>query len=123
MSLYGWQFPGGQVRVSARKGYRLNLWGMISRQSECIWSATTNSVNAEFVLQELDMLSLSVHGPTFVVLDKASVHRAKVMGKEPGFGKAGVCTCFSCPLTRPTLTLPKRCGHTLRGMVKSRRLP
>jgi hypothetical protein len=64
---YGWQFPGEEVFISSQRGYRLNVFGMISRDNECLWSATTDSINAEWVMEKLDMLSLSIHQPTYIV--------------------------------------------------------
>ncbi len=69
---YGWQFPGEEVFVSSQKGYHLNVFGLINRQSECIWSATTDSIKRSSSWKKFDMLSLSIHQPTYVVLDNAS---------------------------------------------------
>jgi len=76
---YRWQFPGEQVCLSSQKGYRLNAFAIISRENECFWSSTNDSLNAEFILKKLDMFSLSIDQPTYIVLDNASVHRAEVI--------------------------------------------
>lgn len=112
---YGWQFPGEEVFVSSRKGYRLNLFGMISRGNECIWSATTDRVNAELILEKLDMLSLAVGQPTFVVLDNASVHQAKVIKERIRVWQGRGLYLFFLPPHSPHLNIAETMWRHLKG--------
>ncbi|WP_220472588.1 transposase [Spirosoma foliorum] len=73
---YGWQFPGEEVCIRVEKGFKLNCWGLISRQNKLHWATTNQRITAAFVGQQLDSLSLSIHRLTVVVLDNARVHRA-----------------------------------------------
>lgn len=76
---YGWQFPDEEVFIAAQKGFRLNCWGLISRDNECYWQTTTRNINAHFVWEALDTFSFGIHLPTIVVLDNASVHTANLI--------------------------------------------
>ena len=76
---YGWQFPGESVCVLAQKENKVNCFGLISRQNQCHWAATTANINAQFVMQELEKLSLSIHKETVVVLDCARIHTGSLV--------------------------------------------
>jgi len=54
---YGWQFPGEDVFVPAQKGFRLNCWGLFSRDNQCHWATTHQNISAAFVAEKLEMLS------------------------------------------------------------------
>lgn len=112
---YGWQLPGEEVFVSSQKGYRLNLFGMISRGNECFWSATTHSINAEFILEKFDMLSLSVHQPTYIVLDNASVHRAKIIEQRTQVWQSRGLYLFFLPPYSPHLNIAETMWRHLKG--------
>lgn len=112
---YGWQFAGEQVFVSSQKGYRLNIFGLISRGNECIWSATTESITAEFMLEKLDMLSLSIHQPTYIVLDNASVHRAKIIEETINIWQSRGLYLFFLPPYSPHLNIAQTMWRHLKG--------
>ena len=73
---YGWQFPGEDVFVLAQKGFRLNCWGLFSRDNRAHWATTSQNINAAFVRDRLEELSLQLAGPTVIFLDNASIHTA-----------------------------------------------
>jgi transposase len=112
---YGWQFPGEEVFISSQKGYRLNVFGMISRGNECLWSATTDSIKAELVLEKLDMLSLSINQPTYIVLDKASVHRSKIIEQRIKLWQSRGLYLFFLPPYSPHLNIAETMWRHLKG--------
>lgn len=112
---YGWQFPFEQICVRSQKGYRLNVFGMISRGNECIWSATTDSINAEFVFQKLDMLSLSIDQLTYIVLDNASLHRAKIIEQPIKLWQSRGLYLFFLPPYSPHLNIGETMWRHLKG--------
>ena len=73
---YGWQFKDEQVSIKVSKGKGLNCFAMLSRSNELIYQTTTQSITADFVVEQLDQLSLKLQKPTTVVLDNARVHTA-----------------------------------------------
>lgn len=72
---YGWQYKDEDVYVPAEKAARLNIFGMITRRNEYMGFTTQESINADKVVEYLDLMSFSVKKKTVVVLDNASVHR------------------------------------------------
>lgn len=74
---YGWQFPNEDVYVPSQRGFRLNIFGLISRENKCLWATSQESINTNFVIQFLDNMSFNIHKNTFIVLDNASVHTSK----------------------------------------------
>ena len=72
---YGWQYKDEDVYVPAEKAARLNIFGMITRRNEYKGFTTQESINADKVVEYLDLMSFSVKKKTVVVLDNASVHR------------------------------------------------
>ena len=117
---YGWQFPDEEVFIPVQKGYRLNCWGLISRQYEhelnqCYWSATTNNIDAQYILESLDMLSFNIHRDTFVVLDNASIHKAKIIqDRIPYWQKRGLYI-FYLPTYSPQLNIAETMWRHLKG--------
>ena len=58
-----------------RKSGKLNIFGMITRRNEYKGFTTQESINADKVVEYLDLMSFTVRKKTVVVLDNASVHR------------------------------------------------
>jgi len=76
---YAWQFPGEDLHIPVSKGYKVNIFGLINRQSRCHWTSTTANINSAFVIDYLEQLSLEITKETVVVADNASVHRSKAL--------------------------------------------
>ena len=112
---YGWQFPGEDVFVPCEKGFRLNCWGLISRHNECHWHTTQASIDSRFVLERLDMLSLSIHKPTFIVLDNASIHTAKIIKDRIPVWRQRGFYLFYLPTYSPQLNIAETLWRHLKG--------
>jgi transposase len=112
---YGWQFPHEEVFISAQKGYRLNCWGLISRQNQCHWATTTSSIDAQFVLEKLDDLSFSVHQPTYIVLDNAKIHHAQIIQERIPVWQSRGLYLFFLPPYCPHLNLAETMWRHLKG--------
>ncbi|QQS31391.1 MAG: IS630 family transposase [Sphingobacteriales bacterium] len=76
---YGWQFPDEKVAVYTEKGYKVNILGLISRSNQCYWETTQQNIDAKFIVNHLDKLSLKIRKHTVVVLDNSSVHQSKLL--------------------------------------------
>lgn len=74
---YGWQFADEQVCIASSKGKGLNCFALISRSNQLYYRTSTESITSEFVVSQLEALSLSLVKPTVVVLDNARVHTAE----------------------------------------------
>jgi len=117
---YGWQFPGEDVCVLAEKGYKINCFGLISRQSACHWATATQNINAQFVMQELEKLSLTIHKETVVVLDCARIHTGNLIQQRLACWQQRGLLIFFLPPYSPHLNLAetlwpvRRCGKLKR---------
>lgn len=95
---YGWQFPGEKVSILVEKGYKINCFGLIDRQNQCHWATTEQNIDSVFVRRFLDDLSFKITKDTFVVLDNASVHTAKIIQEAtPYWQKRGLFIFFLPP--------------------------
>lgn len=74
---YGWQFEDEQVAIQVCKGKSINCFGLFSRANQFIYRTTPKNINADFIIQTLDELSLSITKFTVVVLDNARIHTAR----------------------------------------------
>jgi hypothetical protein len=55
----------------------MNYFGILSRSNDLIYQATRDNINADFIVQFMDEMSLNINWLTVIVLDNASVHTAK----------------------------------------------
>ncbi len=74
---YGWQFADEQLGVEACRGQAVNVFGLLSRDNRLIYQTTTNNINADFVVEQLEKLSMDIGKPIVVVLDNASARKAQ----------------------------------------------
>lgn len=74
---YGWQFAGEAVAIAVSRGAALNVFGLLRRDNDLIYRTTTQNINADFVIEQLESLSWQITKPTVVVLDNASAHKAQ----------------------------------------------
>ena len=101
---YGWQFPGEAVHTAV-EGYKINVWGLVSRTNQLHWATTEQRIDARFVFAQLEYLSLHLQKPTVIVLDNASIHKAKFMKQQlPYWENRGLYT-FYLPAYSPYLNL------------------
>jgi len=112
---YGWQFPGEEVFVTAQRGFRMNCWGLISRDNECHWATTCRNINAAFVLEQLDTLSFRIRVPTVVVLDNASVHTAGIIQANRAIWEQRGLYLFYLPPYSPHLNIAETLWRHLKG--------
>jgi hypothetical protein len=78
---YGWQFGDEEVCIEAAKGKGLNCFALVSRNNSLRYETSRESITADFIVEQLDRLSLSVAKQTVVVLDNARVHTAGKVNK------------------------------------------
>lgn len=102
---YGWQFPGEEVFVPVEKGYKINLWGLISRSNQTHWVTTEKNIDAQFIFTQLEELSFKIRKPTVVVLDNASIHKAHLICQQLSFWEdRGLYICY-LPTYSPHLNI------------------
>ena len=77
---YAWQFQDEQVVMPSERGGGVNCFVLLSRDNRIHRHLTQEAVNAAWVSQKLNALSLCLERLTVVVLDSASTHMKAVKG-------------------------------------------
>lgn len=112
---YGWQFKGEDVFIEAAKGRSINCFALLSRDNKLVYRMTEQSIDADFIIQELDCLSMNIGKQTVVVLDNARVHTAqKVKECLDGWQKRGLYV-FYLPPYSPHLNIAERLWKELKA--------
>lgn len=112
---YGWQFKDEQVGIEVSKGKGLNCFALLSRSNELMYQTTAQSITADFIIEQLDQLSLCLQKPTVVVLDNARVHTAaKVKACLQGWHSRELYL-FYLPPYSPHLNITERLWKELKA--------
>ena len=112
---YGWQFKDEQVAIEVSKGKGLNCFALLSRENKLIHKRKQRSISADFVIDQLETLSLRLQKPTVVVLDNAKVHTAaKVKACLQGWQARGLYL-FYLPPYCPHLNITERLWKELKA--------
>lgn len=111
---YGWQFPDENVCILSEKAYKINCFGMISRQNRCYWKTTRSNIDARFILEYMENFSFQISKKTFIVLDNARIHKAKaVQERIPFWQKRGLFVFFLPPYS-PHLNIAETMWRKLK---------
>ena len=102
---YGWQFRDEDVYIPSQKAQRVNIFGMIDRNNRYHGFTTTESIDADKVVEYLDDFSLRTKRDTFIVLDNASVHRNKKVRELRALWEKRRLFLFYLPPYSPHLNL------------------
>ncbi|MDJ1497271.1 transposase [Cytophagaceae bacterium DM2B3-1] len=79
---YGWQFKEEKVSVPSCKGYKINLFGLITRDNQWQWATTEKTIDSHFIIEQLDRFSFSLAKETFLVLDNARIHSCQLVKEQ-----------------------------------------
>ena len=53
---YGWQFPNEDIYIPVEKGYKINIWGIITRKNQIYSTTTEQNIDAHFVFNQLEII-------------------------------------------------------------------
>lgn len=112
---YGWQFEDEQVFIPAQRGSRINCFAMISRDNKLVYKTTSETINASFVLEQLEAFSFAIKRPTIVVLDNASVHTAHKIKERLSCWRQRGLFLFYLPPYSPHLNICERLWKELKA--------
>ena len=90
--------------MPSERGGGVNCFALLSRKSQCHVSLTEGKVNAAWISEQLDALSLSLHRLTVVVLDNATVHVKAVKDRGQIWQERGLFVWF-LPAYSPQLNI------------------
>lgn len=112
---YGWQFSDEDVAIEVAKGRSINCFALISRQNKLIYCTTEQNITADFVIEQLEQLSISITKPTVIVLDNARIHTArKVKERLQDWQNRGLFI-FYLPPYSPHLNIAERLWKELKS--------
>jgi len=102
---YAWQFKGEEVFMPSTQGHGLNCFALLSRANECRFQTTTQNIDARFIIEQLEQMSLGLHRITVVVLDNAPAHAAKQVQERRTFWQERGLFLFFLPPYCPHLNI------------------
>lgn len=111
---YAWQFPGQEVFIPAAKGKAINCWALISRDNRIHYTTTYQSVDAQFVLEQLEELSWGIKRLTVVVLDNAGPHVARKIKERLKYWEQRGLFIFYLPPYSPHLNIAETLWRKLK---------
>lgn len=116
---YGWQFSNEDISIPAHKGKSVNCFGLITRTNKFVGKVTENNINADFMIELLDDLSLQITKTTVVVLDNARAHTARKVKERLEYWRRRGLYIFYLPPYSPQLNIIERLWKELKeGWLK-----
>ena len=112
---YGWQFPDEEVAVYSQKGFRVNMFGLISRKNECFWSSTQENINSKFSVDFLETFSFQITKTTCIVVDNASIHTSKLVQERIIYWQKRGLYLFFLPPYSPHLNIAEKVWKIMKG--------
>jgi transposase len=102
---YGWQFPDEDVFMPSEQGGGLNCFALLTRENRCHFTTSCQRVTSEFVVEQLEQVSMRLEKLTVVVLDHASAHQAgRIQERRAVWEKRGLYL-FYLPHYSPHLNI------------------
>jgi transposase len=113
---YGWQFRDENISIGAANGKKLNCFGMITRANVFYYQTTTQTITADFIIEQLDHFSFQLTKKlTVVVLDNARVHQSKRMHQMQKVWATRGLFIFYLPPYSPHLNIIERVWKELKA--------
>ncbi len=111
---YGWQFADEAVSMPSEKGFGINCFGLFTRSNKS-WTATSKkTIDAAFVVEQLERFSFSLSRLTVLVLDNARIHTGKQMRERIGYWQHRGLFIFYLPTYSPHLNIAETVWRKLK---------
>jgi len=111
---YGWQFADEEISMPSEKGAGINCFGLFTRSNKS-WTATSErTIDAAFVVEQLERFSFSLERLTVVVLDNARIHTGKKMGERIQAWQQRGLFVFYLPTYSPHLNIAETVWRKLK---------
>lgn len=112
---YGWQFKGEKVGIPSTHGKGINCFGLLSRYNRLVFDTTEFTINADFVVEQLERFSLGLKKQTVVVLDNAKVHTSRKVKERLVYWQNRGLYIFYLPPYSPHLNIIERLWLELKA--------
>ena len=111
---YGWQFADEEVSMPSEKGTGINCFGLLTRSNKSWTAASEQTIDAAFVVEQLERFSFSLPKLTVVVLDNARIHTGKKMRERIGAWRHRGLFIFYLPTYSPHLNIAETLWRKLK---------
>ncbi len=111
---YGWQFSDEEVSMPSERGHGINCFGLFTRRTESWVAPSEGSINARFVVEQVDRLSLAIKKLTVVVLDNARIHTGKQVAERIPYWQRRGLFIFYLPTYSPHLNIAETVWRKLK---------
>jgi transposase len=111
---YGWQFADEDVAMPSERGRGINCFGLFTRTNKNWTAVSEKSVDAAFVIEQLERFSFSLSKMTVVVLDNARIHTGKKMCERIAVWQQRGLFIFYLPTYSPHLNIAKTVWRKLK---------
>lgn len=82
------------------------------------WAITEKNINANFIFEQLEKLSFQIQKQTVIILDNASIHKAKIIKQQLNFWEKRGLYLFYLPPYSPHLNI----AETLWRKIKKEQI-
>jgi len=111
---YGWQFKDEEVVMPSERGHGVNCFGLFTRENRS-WVATSEAtINAAFVVEQLERFSMRIKKMSVVVLDNARIHKGKQVAERIRYWQKRGLFIFYLPTYSPHLNLAETVWRKLK---------
>lgn len=111
---YGWQGADEDVFMPATPGGGINCFAFLTRTNWCRFATTRHSITSQFVLEQVEHLSVGLRKLTVLVLDNAPVHTAKLLQARRAVWEARGLFVLYLPRYAPHLNIVETLWRKLK---------
>lgn len=112
--LYGWQFPDEEVSMPSEKGAGINCFGLFTRSNKSWTAVSEKTIDAAFVVEQLERFSFSRSKLTVVVLNNARIHTGQKMRERLAAWRQRGLFVFYLPTYSPHLNIAETIWRKLK---------
>lgn len=111
---YGWQCKDENIAIKSAKGNHINCFGILTRDNRFVYETSTETINSDFVIEQLDKFSFTIKKHTVIVLDNAKIHQSKKMKAMQQIWAKRTLFIFFLPPYSPHLNIIERLWKELK---------
>ncbi len=111
---YGWQFVDEAVSMPCEKGFGINCFGLFTLSNKSWTAMSEKTIDAAFVVEQLERFSFSLSRLTVVVLDNARIHTGKKMSERIQTWRQRGLFVFYLPTYSPHLNIAETVWRKLK---------
>jgi transposase len=111
---YGWQFRDEAVSMPSERGAGINCFGLFTRSNKSWTAISEKTIDAAFVVEQLERFSFLLSRLTVVVLDNARIHTGTKMSERIKSWQNRGLFVFYLPTYSPHLNIAETVWRKLK---------